>query len=304
MKSDLLTIIKDSLNNKGSFDRKFCPHCHSDKIIKNGKYKERQLFTCNACGKNFNSLTNTPMAMSHMPEKWPLFIECILKGFSLRTSAAEIDVSYVTLFYWRHKLMRALKQDDKKHFGEYVEADDTFLAYSEKGNRKILGRKPKKTGNKYLLGEQKKVFLLVAADHSEHLFLKASASRAPYVNLICEALTGIVCPKTTFCSGPKSFYEHYVKLKGIKQYFRINRCVRTEEHNIDLANGYRNVICAWLKKFQGVASKYLNNYLSLFNCLRKSNFDESETGLMSFIEDLRCANEKNTYRSIRELAIE
>ena len=138
-----------------------------------------------------------------------------------------------------------------------VEADDTFLAYSEKGSRKISDRKPKKNGTKYCIGENKKVFLLVAADHSNHLFLEASASKNTYVNLLCKSLGGIVSPKAVFCPNFKTFYKHFANLKGIEQHFRINAYNRTEENNIDLAYGYRKNVEVWLDKFQGIASKYL-----------------------------------------------
>ena len=95
----LLRNILDTLNKKGFSKHVCCPYCHSNSIIKNGKYKEKQRFICKTCFKNFNSLTNSPISMSHKPEKWPLFIECLIKGLSLRSSATEIGVSHVTLFY-------------------------------------------------------------------------------------------------------------------------------------------------------------------------------------------------------------
>jgi transposase-like protein len=301
VKTILSKIILDNLTNKGLFDQISCPHCHSDKIVKNGKYKEKQRFNCKTCGKSFNSLTNTPMSMSHKLEKWPLFIECVIKGLSLRFASKEIGVSHVTLFYWRHKLMNALKTYENISLNGYVEADNTFLAYSEKGKREIIGRKRKKTGRRFFLGESRKVFLLVAADHNEHLFIKASDSRGSYMKYINELFGGIVSPKTVLCSTVSAFYTQFAKLKGINQHFIVRRYCRTEEHNINLAHDCRLEIKAWLDNFQGVASKYINSYLSLYKCLRKSNFDKTEIGILNFIKALRYANKKDTYRSIREL---
>jgi len=303
MDATLLRNILDNLNNKGFNDNMFCPHCKSNNIIKNGKYKGKQRFRCKDCGKNFNSLTNTPIAMSHIPEKWPLFIECLIKGRSLRAAEAEIGVSYVTLFYWRHKLMRALKSTENNPLAGDVEADDTFLAYSEKGSRKILGRKSKKNGNKYCARENKKVLLLVAVDHSGHLLLEASASKNSYVNLICKSLGAVVNPKVVFCSNCKTFYKHFASLNGIKQHFRVSHYNRTEKNNIDLAYTNLRTVEVWLDRFKGVASKYLNSYLSLYNCLRKGNFDRTEIGINNFIKALRYVNINENYRSIRALKI-
>jgi transposase-like protein len=303
MKTDLLRNIMDKLNNRGFSDNIVCPDCHNNIIIKNGKSKGKQRFICKTCGKNFNSLTNTPMSKSHKPEKWPLFIDCVIRGLSLRAAAAEIGVSYVTLFYWRHKLMKALKSTEDNSLTGDVEADDIFLAYSDKGSRKISGRKPNKTSGKYYIGQGKKVFLLVAADHSGHLFLEASASRNSYIDLIYDSLDGLVNKSAVFCSNYKTFYAFFAKKKGIKQHFIVTRCTRTEAHNIDLANGYRRKVEIWLDRFQGVASKYLNNYLSLFNCLRKSNFDETEIGIINLFKALKYVNINDNYRSIKELKL-
>ncbi|MBC8062221.1 MAG: IS1595 family transposase [Clostridiaceae bacterium] len=297
----LLKNILNKLNNKGFNENMCCPHCKSDNIIKNGKYKRKQRFICKDCDKNFNSLTNTPISMSHMADKWPLFIECLIKGLSLRASEAEIGVTYVTLFYWRHKLMRALKSTENNSFAGAAEADDTFLAYSEKGSRKISGREPKKSGNKYCLGEDNKVLLLVAVDHRDHLLLKASASKNSYVSLIYESLGGVVSSNEVFCSNYNTFYKHFANLKGIKQHFRVSPYNRTEEKNIDLAYRSRRAVETWLYRFRGIASKYLNNYLSLYNCLRKSNLDKTEIGITNFMKALRYVNIKESYASIRAL---
>ena len=199
--------------------------------------------------------------------------------------------------------MRALRSTENNLLKGDMEADDTFLAYSEKGSRKISDRKPKKTGTKCCLVDDKKVFLLVVADHNNHLFLEASNSKNTYVNVLCQSLGGMVNPKAAFCSNFKTFYKYFANLKGIKQHYRVNLYNRMEEHNVDLAYGYRKKLEVWIYKFRGVASKYLNNYLSLYNCLRKSSFDKTEIGISNFIKALSYVNIKENYRSIRALKL-
>jgi len=272
-------------------------------IFKNGRYKGKQRFICRKCGVNFNSLTNSPMAMTHKLEKWPLFIECLVKGMSLRAAGAEIGVSYVTLFYWRHKLMRALKSREKISFDGDVEADDTLVAYSEKGSRKISDRKPKKNGTKYTQMENKKVLLLVVVDHNNHLFLEASSTKNTYVTSICNSLGDLVSKEAKFCSNFKTFYKHFAKLKGIEHHFRVSLYHNTVENNIDLAYGHRKAVENWFYRFQGVASKYLNNYLALYNCLRKNNLDKTAIGVTNFLKALSFVNIKESYKSIRTLKL-
>lgn len=47
-----------------------CVHCGSTSVKRNGKYRSRQRYLCNDCGKSFNDMTNTPFSGSRYPEKW------------------------------------------------------------------------------------------------------------------------------------------------------------------------------------------------------------------------------------------
>lgn len=74
----------------------------------------------------------------------------MIEGYSLRKCAELMldEVSYVTLFYWRHKILAALKQVPTEAFQGIVEMDETYFLYSEKGKRGIFERKPRKRGGK------------------------------------------------------------------------------------------------------------------------------------------------------------
>ena len=107
---------------------------------------KRQRYRCKDCQKTFTDVTNTPLQWSHLPHKWLDFIQCMIEGYSLRKASELIDVHYVTLFYWRHKILSALKQMDFDQFSGIVEMDETYFLYSEKGKRNLKGRKARKRG--------------------------------------------------------------------------------------------------------------------------------------------------------------
>ncbi|WP_167577799.1 transposase [Ammoniphilus sp. YIM 78166] len=86
-----------------------CPHCSSSHIIGHGRYRDRQRYKCKSCSRTFNDYTNTPVHRTHYPDKWIPFLKCMVQGESLRVSAICVGISYVTLFYWRHKLSRAIQ---------------------------------------------------------------------------------------------------------------------------------------------------------------------------------------------------
>ncbi|CRK85102.1 insertion element protein [Neobacillus massiliamazoniensis] len=106
-KEPLIKEIAERKNEKGFS----CPHCQVNNEVRFGKYQTkvgsksvtRQRYKCKNCSKTFTDLTNTPLNRTRKLDKWLKFIECMIEGYSLRKSEELIgDVSWVTLFYWRH----------------------------------------------------------------------------------------------------------------------------------------------------------------------------------------------------------
>ena len=146
-----------------------CPHCASEHVIRFGKYNGRQRYRCKCCNKTFTDTTNTVLFRTRKGDEWITFIDCMFKGYSLRKSAEIVGVTWVTLFYWRHKLLNALKQMDVEHFEGIVEIDETYFLYSQKGQRGITDRKPRKRGgkSKHRGISQEQVCVLVARDRTK-----------------------------------------------------------------------------------------------------------------------------------------
>jgi len=108
-----------------------CPHCTSEHVVRFGKVKGRQRYRCKSCLKTFTDTTNTVLYRTRKGDEWITFVDCMFKGYSLRKSAEIVGVTWVTLFYWRHKLLSALKQMDFDHFEGIVEVDETYFLYSQ-----------------------------------------------------------------------------------------------------------------------------------------------------------------------------
>ena len=54
-----------------------CPHCHSNHIIKKGKYKNRQRYKCKDCNKFFKDTSNTVLHITLTERKINLKSSCI-----------------------------------------------------------------------------------------------------------------------------------------------------------------------------------------------------------------------------------
>lgn len=141
-----------------------CPHCESLSVVRYGKYRDRQRYKCKDCTRTFNDFTNTPLHRTHYPEKWIKFLECMMEGHSLQLSALIVGVSYVTLFYWRHKLIQALNKLDssieksrarnyglkKKYIWVYVYPPTHVISYEKRDAFTIWIRKFVGIAQKYL----------------------------------------------------------------------------------------------------------------------------------------------------------
>lgn len=114
----LQNILNQKEHSKGIIDliinkersNIICPKCGSVHVIKNGKYKNRQLYKCKDCNKKFNELTNTPFHHTRLNYKQiKIAYECLADKLSIRKSASKIGVSTRTAFTLRFKLISCLK---------------------------------------------------------------------------------------------------------------------------------------------------------------------------------------------------
>ena len=150
----------------GVDDERRCPHCASAGAVSRGKARGLRRYRCKACGKTFGALTGTALSGLHYKERWLSFGEALAEGETIVESAERCGIAPSTAFRWRHRFLKAVRQAPDRLRG-IVEADETFVLESRKGERK-LDRKPRRRGGKArkrgLSREQ--VPVLVAADRT------------------------------------------------------------------------------------------------------------------------------------------
>ena len=150
----------------GVDEERRCAHCGSGGSVSRGKARGLRRYRCKACGKTFGALTGTALSGLHHKERWLSFGESLAEGETIRASAARCGIAPSTAHRWRHRFLEAVRQAPDRLAG-IVEADETFVLESRKGERK-LNRKPRRRGGKArkrgLSREQ--VPILVAADRT------------------------------------------------------------------------------------------------------------------------------------------
>ncbi|WDE13536.1 IS1595 family transposase [Thalassomonas haliotis] len=256
---DVLTMHQDSAAN--------CPHCHSLTIKRNGKVSGRQRYLCKSCNKSFMVTYNTPFYRLRNPEKWIGYLRCMLTSLTIRHSARECVMTKNTAFLWRHRFLHLLNIQSATCLSGIVEMDETLFRYSEKGSRHLTRKAHKRGKDKAGRGRAKGdwVAVLVARDRQKQTFDKrlVSASGESLFHL----LDAHIDKDSVICSDGFRSYGVLTKKLGVThKAINLTKGIRVIEKvfHIQNVNSYHGRLHNWMKRFHGVATRYLDNYLSWF----------------------------------------
>jgi transposase-like protein len=250
-----------------------CPHCSSHSIVANGKNKGVQRFRCKECGKNFSDNTGTSIANLKKGHLWSSYIKHMFDGHSIAKCAKLTGISIQTSFDWRHKVLSSLHSLSPERFEGISESDDIFFNYSEKGS-KSLERKPRERGNHGIKQgiSADKVGVILTCDRKKHKDFKvAKRGRIRKVD-IENALSGKLDKEAVLCTDSHRSYTAFAKAAGIKHqkiHARKKQYVKDKIYHVQTANQTARSLKDWMSKFNGVATKYLQNYLSWFMVLEQ-----------------------------------
>lgn len=240
-----------------------CPHCGHLFAHKWGKQSGLQRYRCTLCKKSFNALTGTPLAHLRKKEHWLQMASALQEGLTVKKTAAKCDVHVTTAFRWRHRFLSATKQDPPDRLDGITEADETYFLESFKGSRK-LPRKPRRRGGQTssvgLSSEQ--IPVLIARDRTGRIvqgILSDKSSKA-----ICAVLDNKIDKDNVLCIDGGNALFGYANARHIP--YKImppGRYVHEKDpiFHIQNVNAYHSRLKSWIRKFNGVATKYLSNYL-------------------------------------------
>lgn len=241
-----------------------CPHCHAPHVIHWGQAHEQQRYRCNACGKTFNQLHQSALAGLHHKAKWVRYAKCLSEGLSLRKAAGACNIDLKTAFRWRHRFLHYALTTRATQLAGIVEADEVFTPESFKG-RRHLPRPARRHGGRGH-GRVPLVPALIALDRygreSDTVLLnKRNEQLEP-------ALLPLLKRGSILCSdGNQSYIKLAEKGSGIihkRLIAKANHRVEDEVFHIQTLNNYVSRWREWMRKFRGVGTDYLANYLAWF----------------------------------------
>ena len=247
-----------------------CPHCHSNKICKNGFAGKYQQFRCNACKKNYTIRTKTIWQNTHKSiEIWQEYIELFSQGLALRKIVEKMDnkINLKTAFYWRHKILKFLSKnndDGNNKLGGIVEADETFFEESQKGSRKMT-RKPRKRGYSSYVGDKKtKICVLTAIDRNKTSFTKPVGFGGLEKDDVILLQRHLTKDSVLITDGNRTYKNlNNVKLKSLKFGKPENKV-----YHLNNINNFHSMLKKFMTRFNGVATKYIDFYMNYFREFR------------------------------------
>ncbi|MEZ9835547.1 IS1595 family transposase, partial [Vibrio breoganii] len=241
-----------------------CPHCHSSLINRHGKGNGMQRYRCKNCLKTFVATTGTPLARLRYKEQWLHYMQCMLDSKVLRVCAKECGINLKTSFRWRHRFLELPTTLNASKLEGIIEADETLFPYSEKGSKK-LNRKPRKRGmraSKRGRSKEHWVPVLTVRDRGKHTF-ETILPDVREETLVTE-LKGKLEKDSVLCSdGLQSYISLCLNNDLVHKRLNISAGVKVIDRvfHVQNVNAYHSRTKQWMKRFHGVATKYLDHYL-------------------------------------------
>jgi transposase-like protein len=250
-----------------------CPHCKERRIHRHGMARGLRRYKCLACAKTFNALTETPMARLRKRDRWLKYADALGASESVRAAAVRAGVNASTSFRWRHRFLSARKEARDQQLTGIVEVDECFVLASRKGERR-LPRKARKRGGKAkkpgLSGEQTPI--LIARDRYGHHLNAVLLNRSE--DAVSAVLKDAISKtEALLCMDGDPALIAFAKREAIEYELIIashGEHVHEKVLHIQTVNSYMSRFKKWLDRFNGVATKYLPNYLGWRQALEKS----------------------------------
>jgi transposase-like protein len=241
-----------------------CPRCRSRRLHRNGQADGLQRYRCADCARSFNALTGTPLARLRHRSKWLPYLGCMLQSGTVRRSAALTGIHKNTSFRWRHRFLTLAKDDRHWPLGGVTEADETYLLESQKGSRRLDRPARRRGGPARRRGlSHEQVCILVARDRSGNTF-DFVTGRAPLTRThLRRCLAPVIERDILLVTDGHPAYRAFAREAGIRhRAVNLSAGVRVDGSvHVQNVNAYHSRFKGWLRRFHGVATRYLPNYL-------------------------------------------
>lgn len=218
------------------------------------------------------------MAGTHKPNLWLKYFELMVEGYTLPKIVERLNIHISTAFYWRHKILNALRSLGNIQLSGIIESDETHFLESEKGRKGgIPHRHARKRGRKVTdeKKEQRKrgiskeqVSIVVAHDRNGNIICQMGGRGRIRAEEIDKVIGGHISPSSLLCTDSATNYKKFAKMKGLThEILPRGKHVLKSVYHIQHVNSFHSRLKQWMDRFQGVATKYIDNYMFWFRFL-------------------------------------
>lgn len=220
-----------------------CPRCSSVKHNRFGHNLGIQRYRCKQCGRTFNETINTPLHGIHDKQKMQQYLATMHDHQSIRAAAKTVGISIPTAFCWRHRILASLSQQPQLPGTAAAGICEIKIPHSYKGCRNRPNIEMPATSTLFVSDTRGIPCLKL---------LRKKKKTAEITTLLDSALrpqTEIATEKTNLLtraarqSSQRPIHNTYRKKSVIQQ--SINCAAR---------------LSIWMERFNGVATRYLQQY--------------------------------------------
>lgn len=254
----------------------FCKNCGSIHIVKNGKDRHgHPRYICRDCGITFGELTGTTVFGSHKDASvWKKYITLMLEGGSIAKCAKECHISAQTAFVWRHKILNALTAKSfSESYNGLIEMDEMYVRISYKGNHKnsknfTMPRKPFKRGSdNHIPGNNSKASILCIVEREKCFSGLIPCRGILNLPLLAKIFDERISDESIVLTDGLRAYNQYFQNKNTEHIVlpqHQHKPTVKGPYHINNVNALQRRFRRFLTEYNGVSTKYLNNYLALF----------------------------------------
>lgn len=271
LKSQVASAASIELVESAQGRSRACPHCKDERVVRNGMADGLQRYKCRGCGKTFNALTGTSLARLRHKGKWLEQARALADGLTIHRTAKALGVAPSTAFRWRHRFLGAPRSAKPGMLVGVAEMDETYFLESFKG-KSALPRPPRKRGGRAskrgLSREQ--IPVLVARDRSgvttDYVL---SDTRKAAIKAILQPL---LPADAVVCSDGAGSIGQATRELGLEHHAVLSSSGRHAlgAWHVQNVNAYHSRLKTWMRRFNGVATSYLENYLGWFRALERT----------------------------------
>lgn len=292
-----------------------CRKCGADQIVKFGKDKNgKQRYKCKCCGATFTETSYSAISRTRFSEDvWETYIHLLLKGASLEECAFQCGISVRTAFIWRHKILNALQNDqDNRIMAGIIEADEKYYSLSFKGNHKksknfVMPREAYKRGSDNRSNNMPKACVMCAVERNGQSYGEVLGAGQSTTKMVTYAFEKRVAPDSIMLSdGGKAISNYLAKKENIEHITLKSSMSGSHKggdpeirgiYHIQTVNNFHKRLDDFLRPYNGVATKYLNHYVSLYVWIE--NHKKMEVALENSL--MKYMDEKSVYVPARSL---